>query len=353
MDRKKVVLAAASTRILIGIVMLTLLPALYPAMADHRPIFVGYIAVAAVVQVMIWKGIGDRWRPLAGGLVDLALLTFIVQRAGSVATMMVWLYFFAGVVNTLVVGRREGMILSVLGALCYDAVLFLEHLGWIVYGPDAPSWAAGRPPSLVAALVAGSLMTMLLIGSTAIVGMLVDTLRTRERQLEEANTRLEELSQRDPLTHLYNRRHLMARIEEELARVRRGRPLCVVMIDLDRFKRVNDREGHRRGDELLQDLAAALADTTRVTDVAGRYGGDEFVIVLADTDRAQAEAAAGRLVAAVRRVGSGWHPDEPVTASAGLAVARSDDTPRGLLERADEAAYRAKAKGGDRVVLET
>src|SRR5690606_35897552 len=99
-----------------------------------------------------------------------------------------------------------------------------------------------------------------------------------------------------PLTQLYNRRHLMERLESELARVRRGKPLAVVMVDLDRFKRVNDDTGHQRGDSLLQDLARGLARAVREADVVGRYGGDEFVVILPDTSPADAEIAAARVV---------------------------------------------------------
>jgi diguanylate cyclase (GGDEF)-like protein len=119
------------------------------------------------------------------------------------------------------------------------------------------------------------------------------------------------------------------------------------MMDLDGFKRVNDIHGHLRGDDLLRRIAEAIGGTTRATDVAGRYGGDEFAILLADTNQSQARAAAERLVHAVREAGSGFDAGKPVTASVGVAVAHDDDDPPSLLRRADEHAYRAKERGGN------
>src|SRR5262249_10125157 len=153
------------------------------------------------------------------------------------------------------------------------------------------------------------------LGSTSIVALLVRQVRRREQELVEANARLEDLSQRDPLTELYNRRYLYERLDHELARVRRGHPLAVVMIDLDRFKAVNDAHGHLQGDRLLRDIAAAVASTTRVTDVPGRYGGDEFLIVLPDTDLERARTVAQRVAESVRTAGWRFEAPHPVTAS--------------------------------------
>jgi diguanylate cyclase (GGDEF)-like protein len=343
LDRAKVLLYAASTRIVLGLVALVLLPGLYPRMAAHRWLFAAYFASALFFQVLIWKRIGGDTRSTVAGIVDLLILTFIVQRVGSIATMLVSVYFFAAIMNTLIVGHRVGLALAAVASLLYCGVLGAEAVGLLPYGPDAPYWAS-RPPQPGEAFLSGAIVTVLLLASTGVVGMLVHTIRLRERELSE-------LSQRDPLTQLYNRRHLLARIEEELARVKRGKSLAVVMIDLDRFKRVNDAYGHLRGDALLRELADALAATTRATDVAGRYGGDEFVVVLPDTTREQASAAADRIVEAVRVAGVVWDPELPVTASVGVSVAGPDDSALSLLRRADDLAYRAKEAGGSRALV--
>jgi diguanylate cyclase (GGDEF)-like protein len=351
-QRDRLQLAAAWSRIVLALIAIFFLPLLYPGLDRVRGIFVAYIGIAMVGQVLIYKSIGGMWRAVVGGVIDVALLTLIVHRVGSIANMMVSIYFFAAILNTLVVGRRVGVSLAVVGAASYGAVVLCETLGWLPYGPDAPAWAQTVAPSAAEAAVAVSLLSVLLVSSAAVVGVLVSQIRQRESELVAANHKLAELSLRDPLTQLFNRRHLMARLEGELARARRGRPLAVVMIDLDRFKRVNDERGHQQGDEVLRDIANALGAATREMDVPGRYGGDEFVVLLPETDRAKAQVAAERLCAAVREVGMRFDAEEPVTASIGIASARYDDEARALIQRADQHAYRAKQGGGDRVVME-
>jgi diguanylate cyclase (GGDEF)-like protein len=349
LPRERLQLAAATSRLVLGLFAMVVLPLLYPGLAQHRVVFAVYLAVAVVMQLLIWRGVGGNLRAIAGGVVDMVALTFIVHRVGSFATMMVSLYFFAAIVNTLVAGRRVGLTLAICSAFLYAGVLWAEVLGVLPYGPDAPSWGRGITPGPVEATVACGLMVFLLIASAWTVGVLVQRLESREEELVRANKRLEELSARDPLTQLFNRRHLMSRVEAELARVRRGHPLAVVMIDLDRFKHVNDERGHEKGDEVLKDIATALAAEVRAIDVPGRYGGDEFIVLLPDTDIAHANVVAERLVSAVRAVGERHDPEKPVTASAGVATAHADDGGRALIRRADERAYAAKQAGGDRV----
>jgi diguanylate cyclase (GGDEF)-like protein len=122
------------------------------------------------------------------------------------------------------------------------------------------------------------------------------------------------------------------------------------MLDLDGFKQVNDRAGHEQGDVLLRAIADALKRTTRETDVAGRYGGDEFLVILPDTDAEQARRVAERLADSVREAGRQFDAAHPVTASLGIAVAippQAPESPAVLVRVADEHAYRAKQRGGD------
>jgi diguanylate cyclase (GGDEF)-like protein len=188
----------------------------------------------------------------------------------------------------------------------------------------------------------------LVLVSTWMCERIARSLRLREQMLREAIAGLEELSVRDPLTRLYNRRQLESRLEEELPRVRRGHPVAVLMMDLDRFKSVNDEHGHLAGDEMLRRIAAAIQESTRAIDVVGRFGGDEFVAILPDTDAEQARVVAERLVRTVRSIGEGLNAKRPVTVSVGIAVAQPEEDGLTLMNSADDAAYRAKAAGGDR-----
>jgi diguanylate cyclase (GGDEF)-like protein len=136
----------------------------------------------------------------------------------------------------------------------------------------------------------------------------------------------------------------------ELARVKRGHSAALLMIDLDGFKRVNDDLGHLAGDEVLKAVALALKQNIREVDSAGRYGGDEFVVVLSDPQPPYTSTIVGeRLVQSIREAG---HVDDHhrVTASIGVAVASQTDGADELLSRADAFVYEAKQAGGDRVI---
>jgi diguanylate cyclase (GGDEF)-like protein len=341
---------AALSRLFIGGTALVLLPALFPRTRPHIWVLGVYLVIAGVEQVLIAKNIGGMKRAFVAGLVDLVVLTFIIHVLGSTTSVYAAMYFFVGTLNALVVGLRVGVGLAVLNAIAYDAIVWAEWAGKLPFAPDGPDATRGVPPTFEAALAATGLVTVLLIASTAVVGMLVHSVRVHEADLTSANRRLEDLSLRDPLTSLFNRRHLFTRLEHELARVKRGHSLAVVMLDLDGFKHINDEQGHLRGDLLLKEIASALGTSTRVVDVAARYGGDEFMVVLPDTDATDAHLVAGRIATSVRAVGVKFDEKRPVTASVGVAIATADDAIASIIRRADENAYRAKKSGGDRVM---
>jgi diguanylate cyclase (GGDEF)-like protein len=350
MARVRPISFAASLRLVLGLVVLLLLPQVYPGLADFRWVFVVYLGWAAFAQVLIWRNVGGMARTVVDGIVDLMLLTFLVHRVGSVANIMLSVYTVAVVLNVLVVGRRVGFIVAILGSLMYSTTVTLEALGSLPYAPDAPDWARGTQPGLAQALIAAGLTSLIMLLMASMMGVLVRMIRERENELVKANLQLEEISQRDSLTQLYNRRHLLRRIQEELAWVARGRPMAVVMMDLDGFKRINDTRGHLEGDALLRNLAAALSTSSRATDVTGRFGGDEFVVLLPDTTPDQATIAAERLREAVAETGRRFDAKHVITASVGVAHARASDSPDDLIRRADASAYLAKQQGGNRVV---
>jgi diguanylate cyclase (GGDEF)-like protein len=349
MNSNRLAFGTAWVRFLLAACGIWLVPLVYPPMAAHRWVFIAYATVAVVEQFLIWRDIGGPWRPFLGGILDMALLTFIVQRVGSSRTVIVALYFVAGIVNSLVVTPRMGVVLSGIGAAMYTAVVIMEVRGELPFAPDGPMWLQSRRPGAVDGFLQALMVTVLLMFGTAIVATLVRRINQRETELVVANERLAELSRQDPLTKLWNRRHILSHIEQGLAWLNRGRPMAIVMIDLDQFKRVNDSHGHLRGDQLLQSVADALRRSTREVDVAGRYGGDEFVVVLADTNQEEGRAAGNRFVTAIREVGMKYDPSNPVTASAGLSIARPGDTVASVLKRADDFAYSAKSKGGNRL----
>ncbi|HEY5629892.1 MAG TPA: diguanylate cyclase, partial [Candidatus Limnocylindrales bacterium] len=160
----------------------------------------------------------------------------------------------------------------------------------------------------------------------------------------------------DPLTGIANRQAVLTRLEDELSRATRyRRSLSVVMVDLDHFKRLNDTYGHEAGDMVLQEVAARLAASIRSTDLVGRFGGEEFLLVLPETDADAAATMAEKL----RRIVAGTHVrlpeghDVTVTLSAGVAGSHGDHLPRldVLVRHADGALYSAKALGRNTVYV--
>jgi diguanylate cyclase (GGDEF)-like protein len=205
---------------------------------------------------------------------------------------------------------------------------------------------------------------VLLVGSIAALGTLGWVLGKKEDQLGAQNLALRALSDRlaalsttDPLTGIPNRRALDEHLADELARARRyGTPLAVVMLDLDHFKRLNDRHGHAAGDAVLRHVAKLLDAEKRRGDTIARFGGEEFVAILSHADETAAqiwaERVRGRLGASAVELGGTLLR---VTASFGVAAALPGDSgevnPATLLEAADQALYGAKARGRNRVVV--
>ncbi|HEX2205790.1 MAG TPA: diguanylate cyclase [Longimicrobium sp.] len=183
---------------------------------------------------------------------------------------------------------------------------------------------------------------------------LQDELDQKNRELEVANKRLRKLSITDGLTGLFNHRHVHELLREEFERSHRtGEPIAVAMLDLDRFKQINDTYGHPTGDVILYETARILGETAREIDMPGRYGGEEFIVILPNTE----EEEAGRFAERVRQAVEGHvYRDEAneirMTLSCGVASFPSEgaDSPESLLKKADDALYVAKESGRNRVV---
>jgi diguanylate cyclase (GGDEF)-like protein len=177
-------------------------------------------------------------------------------------------------------------------------------------------------------------------------------LQSQLSEIQLLQAQLKEEVDRDHLTGLYNRRYLAATIDRELARcLRDGAPLSVMMIDLDHFKLINDTHGHPFGDRVLVAVAATLNESLRAGDIACRYGGEEFLLLLPnmaqDTARARADEIRQKVAALSLKVDGAVFP---VRISVGVAEAPRDATDAAMLVKlADAALYRAKTSGRNRV----
>ncbi|MBY5993350.1 GGDEF domain-containing protein [Ferrimonas balearica] len=260
-------------------------------------------------------------------LLALVALAFVLDLA---PVPSVWAALLHAAVALACLHRRDRLALVGLGGLSMALLLLAGALD-----PQTPlltSLGAQRGSTL------GTLALIILPGT--------HLLRRWERQQRQ----LTELAHTDPLTGLANRRQL----DRQLARAcqlahRYGDPLAVLMLDLDHFKRLNDRLGHAAGDQLLTRFATLLQQQVRGSDLPARYGGEEFVVLCPHTD----EMGALTLAERVREQWQHLTADLPSaqTVSIGVAALEPGATPEQLLDTADQALYRAKAQGRNRSLL--
>lgn len=174
------------------------------------------------------------------------------------------------------------------------------------------------------------------------------------RKLEEQRQTIQRMADRDDLTDLYNHRKIIDQLREELVRANRyDLVFSLLIIDIDNFKQINDRHGHPTGDRVLSRIAEIITEQTRTADMLGRIGGDEFMVILPDTQTMEATNLAERLRQrmAEEEFVNGHGEQFQVTCSIGLtAVSSADTKPKNVIQRADDALYRAKESGRDCII---
>jgi diguanylate cyclase (GGDEF)-like protein len=227
--------------------------------------------------------------------------------------------------------------------------------GCVLALPAHPSFGIANPSQ--SELVLLSVSFGLIVLRTTLLGYYGSAMRMRLYKINSALGRAkhdaELLAASDSLTGAMSRRAIVPLIEKSMKRAARaGIPACVAMIDIDLFKSINDRFGHLAGDQVLRRVVERTRESLRASDVIGRYGGEEFVLLLQGAD----QHSGARLVERVRRAVSAtdWSDIAPglkVSVSGGIATVRPMDTLDGLLERADKALYAAKRSGRDQLCV--
>ncbi|EPG66071.1 GGDEF domain-containing protein [Leptospira wolffii] len=232
--------------------------------------------------------------------------------------------------------RSSFAIYTFIAAL--NLALFL--FGYVVFLNQEINFAITTP---VFAFTLASLGTAIMVEKARLNGNIL------RLQLEETNKNLKELSHKDPLTSLFNRRHLMESLHTLLSASRRyDFPLSVLLLDLDHFKKANDVLGHQAGDKLLANIGRLLMGLVRDCDVAARYGGEEFCVVLSNTNKEGARFVAERIR---MRIETETFEEIPwtVTVSIGVATRESDESAEDFLKAADRKLYESKEGGRNRV----
>ena len=183
---------------------------------------------------------------------------------------------------------------------------------------------------------------------------LQDELIEKNQQLEELLSKVEFLAITDPLTELFNRRRFESVIENEFKMSKRyGNPLTCMMVDIDKFKAINDEYGHQTGDEVIRDIARIIQENIREVDTAARWGGEEFIVLCHQTKKDDAHIAAKRILQKIPELHIRGVKDRRVTVSIGIAGVPDDSitTAEKLIHQADIALYEAKTKGRNRIEI--
>ncbi len=187
------------------------------------------------------------------------------------------------------------------------------------------------------------------------IKQLHDALEQKVVELEKAKGQLAQLAVTDGLTGVYNYQYFKHKLQQEIARSKRnGLPVSLLMMDIDRFKSINDRFGHQQGDRILKRFSVLLRENIRQTDLLARYGGEEFVVVLPDTDKESARWVAEKLRMLVEKSCTTIEklPQGAITISVGVAAHPADAlTIDDLIRLSDQALYRAKGEGRNRTIL--
>ena len=309
--------------------------------------WLGGLLIIGTFTVLSEAGFGDRFEDhyltvfQISAHMALQLLFLLAVPTVGVAFLAVLFLIFA--FGTLRMTSSQAMLTWGL-ATCGLALVFLAS--------DLP---IGLPVTTQLQRAASMLCFVLVIGQCAFLGLFGATLRKilyqRSIELKAAYQRIEELAELDELTGSYNRRCIMRLLDAEIEKSRQtSTPCAIALIDLDWFKRINDAHGHPVGDEVLRTFAITIFANIRPADCFGRYGGEEFLLLLPGTDREAASRMLDRLRGIVADLDwSAFSPGMRVTISAGVVTLRDNDTADTFLVRADSALYSAKAQGRNRI----
>ena len=268
------------------------------------------------------------------------LLAYVMYHAGPAHAVLIPFYLVAMLFGVVRLNARRMMVLALIALFAHATMLQLLYLR----GADLNPRAA----------MAEFVILALVLPWFAAMGGYVSRLRSRlsdsHHDLQVAFERIGALVIRDELTGAYNRRYLMEALVREQSRAERlGTPFAVCLIDIDHFKSINDSFGHATGDDVLKEFCRLVPPELRAVDVYGRFGGEEFLIILPGTETPGAQACAERVRAKTESTAFQGVP-RVVTVTVGVATSVGKEPVNALLARADKALYQGKNAGRNRVV---
>ncbi|MGB7421239.1 MAG: GGDEF domain-containing protein [Comamonas sp.] len=349
----------------------------------HRPLAMTVLALlimATSIVVMEWVAAAGLARPapvhgwaLATGAWMVGCFTlirsgytrrwhdpaFTVVQIGAALTCNAAAYVIAGEARGIVPPLLSlAMVFCVFGlSVRQIKALLVYSLGLYMVAGAATQWGTPDAPAPALATVYMIVVVVVLLASTALalrIRAMRQQLKSQRRELAEAVHHIQGLATRDELTGLPNRRYMQEAMRLACLNAQRGeRPLLLAQLDLDDFKHVNDTHGHAVGDAVLKAFCATAQGCIRATDVLARWGGEEFLLMLVGTTPGQGARLLERLREAVEAMDVPLEGGETlrVTVSIGAAMLRADEPCEDLIKRSDDALYRAKHQGRNRVAL--
>lgn len=307
----------------------------------------------------------SRWRPL----LNWRILISALYGVGWGGSMMVLNTSSLDVLTAFKVGTLTAALGVMLNSMSVVFVVYLAFLGpcWIalmIYIFFLSGFLSSQEALICG--VAVTIFGIVLVGASFSIARLTRMFFLRKFELDEAlaqtreshqreiemSEKLAEQARRDALTGTYNRRHLTEQLDYQInTYLRTEQPFSVISIDIDHFKRINDQHGHDIGDVVLKGISHVMSQTLREIDIYGRWGGEEFLCILPNTDTDEAMVCAERLRNNMKQARfSESISDLQVTASLGVTSAHHGDGVKDMLKRADLALYQAKAEGRDRAL---
>jgi diguanylate cyclase len=286
----------------------------------------------------------DQYLTVPQTIVSMTIQLGAIYLAPEVGFYFIFILFIVLSFGALLMNARETAVVWTYSTIGLTALLLMTDKAIAM---PMTTWTERALVLACAVTALGRCASTGLYGSS-----MREALFKRGNELKKAHARIEELAQVDELTGLLNRRYIMKSLNEQMARAQRTGAMCsVAVIDLDFFKRINDQFGHPVGDEVLRTFAITVSANLRAVDKLGRYGGEEFLLILPDTMKHDAVRTLDRLRSIISELDwAALSEMKSLTISAGISEVRQEDSSADILARADVALYRAKDAGRNRVI---